>query len=102
DFNPQSGFSNGDEGSHWLAPGKMRSIATGGRQGAPTPRAPTPKARTKGPTGATNGSAIKSKISFISKYPAQSLGYHSNQSTSRKGAQKKPLFVRIVYFFCEK
>src|SRR5690606_38911631 len=59
-FNPQSGFSNGDEGSHWLAPGKMRSSATGGRRGAHTSRAPTPKARTEGPTGATIRSACGS------------------------------------------
>jgi len=56
-FNPQSGFSNGGEDAIGLAPGKMRSIATGGMRGAHTPRAPTPQARTEGPTGATNGSA---------------------------------------------
>src|SRR5690606_8320612 len=59
-FNPQSGFSNGDEGSHWLAPGKMRSIATGGERVGANPRAPSPKARTEGPTGATIGSACGS------------------------------------------
>jgi len=53
----KAGFSNGGEDAIGLAPGKMRSIATGGRQGAHTPRAPTPQARTEGPTGATNGSA---------------------------------------------
>src|SRR5690606_36562397 len=59
-FNPQSGFSNGDEGSHWLAPGKMRSSATGGRRGAYTSRAPTPQARTKGPTDANEESVCGS------------------------------------------